>query len=215
MSIDAWIGRRLAEQLKRNLTKYDEAWKPIQSWVQLSWDTSTMAGITNQELKYYDRKAELTPVIGTEDAAYLVVGLNYGYLREPGVGGLGATISGEVGIVVGTDVSQRIGNEVTFKKLRVGLLFSISNFVPVTLRCIILRTRGIPNVVGGEFPLPGSSLLALNEIEAITPLAQLAPRAIETQKSAGQVLWEDFITLNGDTKMEQLTCEIDLDFTSK
>lgn len=213
MSIDAWISRRLAEQNKTNYKKFDEAWKPILSWVELGHTEGlTMAGIQNQELKYYDRAGSFTPVIGGGTANPIIVGLNYGFSDNvPG----DAPLSGADGIEVGTGVSQRIGNEVTFKKLRMGLLYTQGNYEAVTIRCIILRTRGIPNTGGNEFPVPSDKLLALSAIDATTALAQVAPRAIETQKSSGQVLWEDFLTLSSDTKMDKLTCEIDLDFTSK
>lgn len=219
MSISKWIEQKLAEQHKRNYSKYDESWKPIQAWVKLAWDNLSMAGINAQELKYYDRKAVITPRLGVELDGYIIMGLNYGYQYVPplvsGGEGNNYTISGADGIKVGTGVSERIGNEVTFKKMRVAIMFHMETLVPVSLRCMILRTRAITYTAAGSFPLAASYLLALNELECDTPLAQLAPRALETQKSSGQVLWEDFIILEGDTKMQKVTCEIDLDFTSK
>lgn len=192
---DAIVDRLLAAANQRNKTVYevvDGEWKVLRAWVKDTHTISTMAAVA--EVKYLDK-------------------VFFGSLRQP-------EVVTETGLEVhqlntplpqGTGASERIGNHVQMTGVRIGAVFFPVQTSPVLVRMCVLRVPGIG--AGTQYPPPLSDVF---KVPAATPsiASLMAPRTLETQKSSGQLLYDNTFVLSvaeGETALRKFLIEIDLD----
>jgi len=188
---DAVFSRLLALQHQSNHTVYDSKWNELRTWLKNPNTVDTMAG--NAEIKYYDTQETFDVAITGATNLSKVIRLN-------------------TGIAQGTGVSDRIGHHVQATGLRVGILtYSTGQLTPVITRVIVLRTPAVGT--GSTYPVPVTDVLRV-PVGASAGAIVLAPRNLETQKSSGQVLYDNTITtcgLDTDGIVRQIKTEIELD----
>jgi len=187
---DAVFNRLLALQHQTNHTVYDSKWNELRTWLKNPNTVDTMAG--NAEVKYRD-------VFESFDVAIT------------GAVNLSKVIQLNTDIAQGTGVSERIGNHVQATGLRLGILAHSASVLPVVTRVIVLRTPAVGT--GTTYPVPVTDVLRVPAgADAVATI--LAPRNLETQKSSGQVLYDNtFVTsnLDSDGVIRQIKTEIELD----
>lgn len=185
------FNRLLALQHQTNHTVYDSKWNELRTWIKNPNTIDTMAGTA--EVKYFDVNSSFTAQVGAANPNTLyIMPLNQG-------------------IAQGTGVSERIGNHVQAAGLRIGILGIADTEVPLITRILVLRTPAIGT--GTEHPVP------ISEVVYTPPGADdkalvLAPRRLETQKSSGQVLYDNTVVFSekdSDGLVRMIKTEIELD----
>lgn len=187
---DAVFNRLLALQHQTNHTVYDSKWNELRTWIKNPNTVDTMAG--SAEVKYRD-------VFESFDVAIT------------GAANLSKVIQLNTGIAQGTGASERIGNHVQATGLRLGILAHSASALPVITRVIVLRTPAVGT--GTTYPVPVTDVLRV-PVGADAVATILAPRNLETQKSSGQVLYDNTIVtsnLDSDGVIRQIKTEIELD----
>lgn len=187
---DAVFNRLLALQHQTNHTVYDSKWNELRTWLKNPNTVDTMAG--NAEVKYRD----VFEAFEVDTTALT---------------NLSKVIQLNTGIAQGTGVSERIGNHVQATGLRLGILAYAGSQIPIVTRVIVLRTPAIGT--GTTYPVPVTDVLRVPGGAGAVAIV-LAPRNLETQKSSGQVLYDNtFVTTSQDSDglVRQIKTEIELD----
>lgn len=189
---DAVFNRLLALQHQTNHTVYDAKWNELRTWLKNPNTVDTMAG--NAEVKYKDVFESF--VVNTTAGA---------------VANLSKVIQLNTAIAQGTGVSERIGNHIQATGLRLGILAYATSQRAVVTRVIVLRTPAVGT--GTAYPVPVTDVLRIPEGAGSASIV-LAPRNLETQKSSGQVLYDNTFTtstMDADGVVRQIKTEIELD----
>jgi len=188
--MDAIVSRLLADQHQKNHTVYTSDWKVLRRWVKSPVSISTMS-IGEVEVKYLDVYSTGT-LSGTN--ALVVKRLN-------------------TPLPQGTGVSERIGNHVQVKGVRLGILLYASSNPPSLVRVCVLRTPAIGT--GATYPpLYTDIFKSAPDMPGTSPASIVLPRATETQKSTGQLLYDNTVTvsnLDHESSCRKLLVELDLD----